>query len=85
MTQFDIGQKFKNNFENVSKIDIPLHLLQLKKIPMKIFIYETRHLPTVNIKRKTFCTFTNVVLIILFAVMYIMIIVIYIIKFKLKS
>ena len=43
MTQFDIGQKFKNNFENVSKIDIPSHLLQLKEIPMQTFIHETRH------------------------------------------
>ena len=84
MTQFDIGQKFKNNFENVSKIDIPLHILQLKEIPMQTFIRETRHLPTVNIKRKTFWTFTNVVLIILFATIGV-IIVMYIIKFKLKS
>lgn len=84
MTQFDIGQKFKNNFENVSKIDIPSHLLQLKEIPMQTFIHETRHLPTVNIKHKTFWTFTNVFLIILFATIGV-IIVMYIIKFKLKT
>ena len=84
MTQFDIGQKFKNNFENVSKIDIPSHLLQLREIPMQTFIHETRHLPSVNIKHKTFWTFTNVVLIILFVTIGV-IMVMYIIKFKLKS
>ena len=51
---------------------------------MQTFIHETRHLPTVNIKRKTFWTFTKVVLIILFATVGV-IIAMYIIKFKLKS
>ena len=87
MTQFDIVQKFqkkKKKIENVSRIHIPLHLLQLKEILMQTFIHGTRHLSTVNIKHKTFWTFTNVVLINLFATIGV-IIAMYINKFKLKS
>lgn len=84
MTQFNIRQKYKDTFENISKVEIPSHLLQLKEIPMQNFIHGIHHLRTVNVEHKTFWTFTNVALIILFATIGV-IIVMYIIKLKLKS
>lgn len=84
VTKFNIGRKFKNNFENSTKIEIPSHLLNLKEVPMQTFIHGIRHLGKVKTETKSFWTFINVAIIILFILMG-SIILFYILRFKCKS
>ena len=84
LTQFNIGHKFKDNFENFSKIEIPSHLLHLKEVPMQSLIHGIRQLRKVDVAHTTFWTFTNVALIILFTVIGVVLFR-YIIKLKIKS
>lgn len=84
MPQFIIGQKFKNNFENLSTIEIPSHLLSLKEIPMQTFIQGIHHIRKVKTETKSLWTFINVALIILFVITGAAIM-LYIVKFRCKS
>lgn len=84
MTHFNIGQEVKKAFENTSNIKIPSHLLNLKEIPMPMFIHGISHVPKVNQEKKTFWSFANTALIFLFTILLV-VIAMYIVRNYCKS
>ena len=84
MTHFNIGRKAKSTFENSSHVKVPSHLLNLKEIPMPMFMHGIRHMHKINKEQTSFWTFGNIALIVLFTVICV-IIGIYMIKRYNKS
>ena len=79
VTHFIIGQKFSNKF-NLSEVEIPPRLLNLKEIPSQTFMHEIQHLRKVNTHKASFWTFANVTIVVL-----VLVIVVTIVWFKFKS
>ena len=73
MTHFNIGRKAKSTFENSSHVKVPSHLLNLKEIPMPMFMHGIRHMHKINKAQTSFWTFANIALIVLFTVICVII------------
>ena len=84
MTHFNIRRKAKSTFESSSHVKVPSHLLNLKEIPMPMFMHGIRHMHKINKEQTSFWTFGNIALIVLFTVICV-IIGIYMIKRYNKS
>lgn len=84
ISHFIIGRTMQENFSNLTTLEIPSHLSNLKEIPLQTFVHEVTRLRKVNSETKSFWKFTNIAIILLF-VMSGCAIVLFILKSKYRS